>query len=129
MGKRKFHPDINTFSEAEAEILSARVKGVRAAVDHAGEKGRSNEISVLGLLWQYLPAEYGLSTGFIAYHDLHCVRNGQYDASRDMIHLSGQVDIISTMGPVPEVRPVSTSIRCRTTFPSAPSSSFLTEAK
>ena len=94
MGKRKFHPDINTFYEAEAEILSARVKGVRAAVDHAGEKGRSNEISVSGLLRQYLPAEYGLSTGFVAYHDLNCVRSGQYDASKDKIHLSGQVDII-----------------------------------
>lgn len=93
-----FVPDIGRFYEAEARILDARVEGIRAAIQHAGEKGHSAELQVRQLLRDYLPAEYGLSTGFIAYHDPESfvpIKGGiRYRPDKDVIHLSKQIDII-----------------------------------
>jgi hypothetical protein len=75
-------PDFAQLSRLEEAALAARLDAVRATISHDGEKGRALEQSVVQLLRDILPAEYGLSTGFIAYR------------STDGIKLSSQVDII-----------------------------------
>lgn len=88
------HPRIDEFYAAEEEILRAKVQGMRAAITHAGEKGRSIEVDTMALLRNFLPSEYGLSTGFVAFHDEACVTDATYDQAKDKIRLSSQVDII-----------------------------------
>jgi len=75
-------PDFATLTRLEDAALSAKLEAVRAIIAHAGEKGRALEEAVTSLLRDILPAEYGLSTGFIAYHADEAVR------------LSPQLDII-----------------------------------
>lgn len=61
-------PDSSTVSQLEEQILAARLAAVRATVAHPGEKGRALETEAGQLLRGLLPAEYGLSTGFVV-HD------------------------------------------------------------
>jgi hypothetical protein len=75
-------PDFGTLARLEEAALSAKLDAVRATISHGGAKGRALEQAVILLLREFLPAEYGLSTGFIAYH------------SDGTIKLSPQLDII-----------------------------------
>ncbi len=80
--REEFVPDFGVFSAVEERLLQARLDAVRAAVAHRGEKGRSLEAEVITLLRSFLPHEYGLSTGFVAYR------------TEGGIRLSKQLDII-----------------------------------
>lgn len=60
----------------------AKLAVARKAISHPGEKGRFLEDEVTKLVRSFLPSEYGLSTGFIAYHEENDVK------------LSKQLDII-----------------------------------
>lgn len=73
---------LSELGKTEEELLTARLRAARAAVEHAGEKGRALEHEASALLRSFLPAEYGLSTGFIAHH------------GKDGPLLSKQLDII-----------------------------------
>lgn len=73
---------LSEFASAEEKLLSAKLDAVRASIRHGGEKGRAIEQSVLAFLRSFLPGEYGLSAGFVAYHD------------GESIKLSKQLDII-----------------------------------
>ena len=78
----EFVPQFSEVARAEEAILSARLASVRAAISHPGEKGHSLEHHVIQLLREMLPSEYGLSTGFVAWH------------APDGPRLSGQLDVI-----------------------------------
>jgi len=75
-------PNFAQLSLLEENALAARLEAVRATIVHSGEKGRALEQSVVQLLRDILPAEYGLSTGFVAYR------------SDGAIRLSTQLDVI-----------------------------------
>ena len=75
-------PDFTKLAALEEAALAARLDAIRATITHGGEKGRALEQAVLLLLRDILPAEYGLSTGFVAYR-----ADGE-------IKLSRQLDII-----------------------------------
>jgi hypothetical protein len=75
-------PRFSALTKIEEASLLARLEAVRKTISHAGEKGRSLEIEVSNVLRAFLPAEYGLSTGFVAYHSSKGVR------------LSPQLDIV-----------------------------------
>lgn len=60
-------PNLGELNEIEERLIKARLDATRAAISHAGEKGRTLERGVTNLLRSILPPEYGLSTGFIAY--------------------------------------------------------------
>jgi hypothetical protein len=76
-------PKFKEFVRIEQNLLTARLEAARAALHHAGEKGRALEFAARQLIRSFLPAEYGLSSGFVAYQD----PNGA-------IRLSKQLDII-----------------------------------
>jgi len=76
-------PDFAQLSKIEEEALFAKLEAVRKTIAHAGEKGRALEYEVIQLLSSFLPSEYGLSTGFIA-----------YSTPESVIKLSSQLDII-----------------------------------
>jgi hypothetical protein len=90
----RFDPSIHEFYDAQKAIIDANLKGVRAAISHPGEKGRTLEIEVNNLIRSFLPAEYGLSTGFVMYHNDSCLTKGEYRKDKDKIHLSNQIDLI-----------------------------------
>jgi len=75
-------PNFSDLNAIEERLLLAKLDAVRAAIVHAAEKGRALENGVRTLLRSILPAEYGLSTGFVVYHTP--------EGSR----LSSQLDII-----------------------------------
>jgi hypothetical protein len=75
-------PNFAELNKIEEELLLAKLHAVRAAIVHAGEKGRVLEYGVRTLLRSILPAEYGLSTGFVVFH------------TADGPRLSSQLDII-----------------------------------
>lgn len=75
-------PQFYVLAKIEEDSLLAKLEAVRNTISHAGEKGRSLETEISNLLRAFLPAEYGLSTGFVAYHTSNGVR------------LSTQLDII-----------------------------------
>lgn len=75
-------PSLSEVNQAEERLLDARLEAARLAITHGGEKGRALEHEVATLLRSFLPAEYGLSTGFVA----HIVD--------DRPRLSPQLDII-----------------------------------
>jgi len=76
------HMNYSKFTSIERDILAARLESIRSVLQHAGEKGRALEYEVASLIRVFLPNEYGLSTGFIAYYD------------DDGPKLSSQLDII-----------------------------------
>jgi hypothetical protein len=59
--------DFSTFVHFEEKALSANLEMARAAAEHGGGEGFLQE-SVRRLLRAHLPAEYGVSTGFVAHH-------------------------------------------------------------
>jgi hypothetical protein len=61
-------PDFGQFTAIEEKILSNKLDAIRAVLTHAGEKGRSVEGEVIAWLRNFVPAEYGLSTGFVVFH-------------------------------------------------------------
>jgi hypothetical protein len=75
-------PQFAELNRIEENLLLAKLESVRASISHAGEKGRALENGVHSLLRSILPAEYGLSTGFVVFHTDHGPR------------LSSQLDII-----------------------------------
>src|SRR5262245_8320044 len=77
-----FSPNFQELAAIEEQMLASRLEAARLVITHGGEKGRSLEAEVNALLRTFLPAEYGLSTGFIAYH------------SERTIRLTPQLDII-----------------------------------
>jgi hypothetical protein len=95
------------FTTAEEEILEAKLKGVRTAIDHPAEKGKAVETQIRQLIRDLLPTEYGVTTGFIAFHDNSCqsevteiqdanrtVYSYDYLPDRDTIGISTQIDVI-----------------------------------
>lgn len=76
---------IPQYFKAEEEVLNARLKCIRAAINHSGEKGRSVEHYIMELIRDFLPSEYGLDTGFIMYHT---------SIEDNKIDISSQIDII-----------------------------------
>ena len=75
-------PNFSDLRQIEEKAILARLEAVRKTISHAGEKGRALESEVTKLLSTFLPKEYGLSTGFVAYH------------TSSGIELSSQLDII-----------------------------------
>lgn len=75
-------PQFADLNKIEEELLVAKLQAARKAIVHAGEKGRALEYEVRTLLRSILPAEYGLSTGFVVFH------------TDDGPRLSSQLDII-----------------------------------
>jgi hypothetical protein len=75
-------PNFLELNAIEENLLLAKLDAVRAAIAHAGEKGRALENGVHTLLRSILPAEYGLATGFVVFHTPEGPR------------LSSQLDII-----------------------------------
>jgi hypothetical protein len=60
-------PDFVGLSRIEETLLVAKLEAIRSSITHAAEKGRALERAVCGLLRDLLPAEYGLSTGFVVW--------------------------------------------------------------
>lgn len=75
-------PDFSKLNEIDEQLLLAKLEAARAAIAHSGEKGRTLEGEVSALLRSFLPSEYGLSTGFVAYH------------GKGRVKLSSQLDVI-----------------------------------
>jgi len=78
----EYSPKFSELSKIEEDALLSRLEAVRKTISHAGEKGRALESEVIKLLRAFLPAEYGLSTGFVVYHTTEGIR------------LSPQLDVI-----------------------------------
>jgi len=62
----EINPEFAALTGIEETALVARLEAVRKTISHAGEKGRSLETELMNLIRSFLPAEYGLSTGFVA---------------------------------------------------------------
>jgi hypothetical protein len=60
-------PSFGDLDLVEEQALVARLQAIRATIQHAGEKGRGLEYEVADLVRTFLPKEYGVSTGFIAF--------------------------------------------------------------
>jgi hypothetical protein len=101
-----FTQDLHEFTKAEENVLSSRLNAIRASISHPGEKDESVEMEIMQFIRGFLPSEYGVGTGFIAYHakqsveETSIVENGEtsykysYFAERDVLKLSSQLDII-----------------------------------
>ena len=92
-------PSFAEVVESEEISLNARLRATRAAIQHAGEKGRALESVVATLLRDLLPNEYGISTGFVV-----------YVGEDDSVALSSQLDIIIydalSSGPLVRLGPI-----------------------
>ena len=82
MPGRHIPPSLSEFYDKEEEQLGAKLEGLRLVLSHAGEKGRALEYTVIDFFRNMLPAEYGLTCGFIASSD------------ESGITLSPQLDIV-----------------------------------
>lgn len=103
-----FNSSILKYTKAEENVLRARLDAIRAAIppQHRADKGRSVEIAIHRFLREILPNEYGITTGFIAYHSSNCIKENivttldeksihyNYDPREDSIEVSSQLDII-----------------------------------
>lgn len=58
-------PSFSAIARADENAFAAQLGIVREALAHQGEKGRALEAATMAILRPYLPAEYGLSTGFV----------------------------------------------------------------
>jgi hypothetical protein len=76
------HPNFSELTKIEEELLVAKLRAIRNSISHPSEKGRSLEIHVHNILRDFLPSEYGLSTGFVVW------------LSPDGVRMSSQLDII-----------------------------------
>lgn len=75
-------PKFSDLSKNEEKLLVEKLQAIRNVISHPGEKGRVLESEVLNLVRDLLPSEYGVSTGFVAYH------------TPEGIKVSSQLDII-----------------------------------
>jgi len=101
-----FNEGLKKYTLAEQDILEAKLKAIRATITHPAEKGRAVEHAIFELLRSILPKEYGISTGFIAYHTNNCIEENhysndneeiyecRYDEKKDEILISPQIDMI-----------------------------------
>ncbi len=103
-----FNSNLLKFTTEEENILRARLQAIRVAIppEHPSDKGRSVELAVYKFFRDILPNEYGLTTGFIAYHTNDCIEETivptetghrydyRYTPDRDAIALSSQLDLI-----------------------------------
>jgi hypothetical protein len=103
-----FNNNLLKYTSEEENVLRARLQAIRTAIpaEHPSEKGRSVEMAVHRFFRDILPNEYGLTTGFIAYHVNECIEetrtpteNGvryhyRYNHETDAIALSSQLDLI-----------------------------------
>jgi hypothetical protein len=85
------NPSFDEINELEAASLENRWKIIRYAIGHPGEKGAAAEFEVIKLLREILPAEYGLTTGFIAHIDNERFPDEQ---NKPIIGLTTQLDVI-----------------------------------
>ena len=60
-------PDFTKLTALEEVALAARLDAIRATITHGGEKGRALDSQFCSCCATFFPAEYGLSTGFVAY--------------------------------------------------------------
>lgn len=79
---KRSNPNFSQLSNIEEGSLIARLEAIRQTISHAGEKGRALESEVAALISSFLPREYGISTGFIAYR------------ANNVIELTPQLDVI-----------------------------------
>jgi hypothetical protein len=80
-------PNFAELLRVEEAVFAAQLSAIRAAITHPGEKGRGLEQHVAAILRRFLPAEYGIATGFIAC--ARCQESGGHQ-----IELSPQTDVI-----------------------------------
>lgn len=84
-------PNLPDLIEAESRILTERLRGARAALPmHEYEKGAALERVAHDFLRAFLPREYGLGTGFVAWREPNASSAGR----RYHLRTSGQLDII-----------------------------------
>jgi hypothetical protein len=118
--KTPYNQRLLKYTAADESVLRAKLEAVRAAIDHPAEKGRSVEENVRQFIRGLLPNEYGVSSGFIAYHENSCQEESvlcdtedkityryTYDVKKDKIAISPQLDIIIydalRFGPVAQI--------------------------
>jgi hypothetical protein len=75
-------PDFSKVSQLQEKALADQLSAARQLISHGPEKGRSLEGEVAAVIRAMLPTEYGVGTGFVAYHD------------NDGPKLSSQLDIV-----------------------------------
>jgi hypothetical protein len=75
-------PNFGKVSQRQEKALRDQLLAARELITHGPEKGRSLEGEVAAVVRAMLPAEYGVGTGFVAYHD------------EDGPKLSSQLDVI-----------------------------------
>lgn len=105
--KAPYNERLLRYTRADEAILSAKLDAVRAAIDHPAEKGRAVEENVRAFIRELLPKEYGISSGFIAFHDNSCLKETtllkeplrelyeyKYSVDEDTISISSQLDVI-----------------------------------
>ena len=63
------NPNFGAVSALQEKQLHAKLLMARALIAHPAEKGRSLEVEVAAVVRELLPAEYGVGTGFVAYHE------------------------------------------------------------
>ena len=100
-----FNESLRRYAKSEEDVLKARLSQIRT-ITHPAEKGRSVELSVRNYLRSILPSEYGVGTGFIAYHLGECVEERdcsdhelpryecRYLSENDKVAVSRQLDVI-----------------------------------
>jgi hypothetical protein len=101
-----YKPDFHDFASAEEDLLRSKLNSIKTSLSHPGEKAESAGIEMRQLIRDLLPSEYGVGTGFIAYHANESIEEKQivdkgatsyrytYHADRDSITLSAQLDIV-----------------------------------
>lgn len=61
-------PAFSRISQLQERGLHDQLLAARELISHPAEKGRSLEGNVAAILRELLPAEYGIGTGFVAFH-------------------------------------------------------------
>lgn len=93
----------SSIQKAPFYLLNLRESEFQYQRNTESEKGRSVETEVMQFLRSLLPSEYGLSTGFIAYHTNSCIHEREhsdgiyecwYKYDEDEIQTSSQIDIV-----------------------------------
>ncbi len=97
MAVSNWNPSFIECVQSDEEMLKLKLASIRAAISHPGEKGTSVEYQIKEFIKSFLPGEYGISSGFIAYHE-NCIAGPdeclQYEPNKDKVSLSTQLDII-----------------------------------
>ena len=80
-----FEPRLVDLAAAEEQVLKARLAAILATIDHNTEKGNASEAAVTSLLRSFLPAEYGLRSGFVAWRS---------PEDPDRVRMTSQLDLV-----------------------------------